>query len=378
MEETKKKTCFCVLAGAIVTLLLIATVSLLVALALPRMLNDGEHGDIPDYQTDEVYALLHVPHLIFNAARMKDVVASTPENDSDKVPTLATDTSMTVKPKLTNSAIKPSDVTDLIPRLNEFYLTLPDVGDTFDTSIINLPEKSDEVTEHPLAPTTENEDKEIISDQTVSPPPVVTISVSTVPLVTLPDFVFPESQKRPNRPAIVAEKVSSQHSYDFFMENVNFATSVEICRQINRGSRLISIESSYEKRIVDSYVRSHQLDMFGYKEDYLRYVWTGGYFDLDSSQPHALRWVDHPTPMEAFEYQPFCPESKDIHPIIDQALSQLKTQTFGLTNLSPCNRRWAHVIIDFTGRRIAGSCWQVYVRDVLSPDGLRLPFICKR
>jgi hypothetical protein len=147
------------------------------------------------------------------------------------------------------------------------------------------------------------------------------------------DFVFPES-KRPDRPFVIAEKVSAQHSYDFFKENVDYATAVEICREIGRGGRLLSIESSHEKRIIDAYVTSYQTEIFGYKEDYLKYVLTGGYFDLGSIHPYALRWVDHPTPMEAFEYQQFCPESKDIKVIIDQALSELEKRTFGLTNLN--------------------------------------------
>ena len=162
--------------------------------------------------------------------------------------------------------------------------------------------------------------------------------VSPKLLTTLPDyFVFPES-KRPNRPVLTAEKVSGQYSYDFFTENVNFAMSVEICREINRGSRLLWIESSMDKRIVDAYVKAYELEMFGNKEDYLRYVWTGGYFDLDSDKPYALRWVDHPTPKEGFGYQQFCPESKNVHSIIDQALSELKAHTFGFTNLNSTNR----------------------------------------
>ena len=224
------------------------------------------------------------------------------------------------------------------------------------------------------------ESDQFIVSASILPSPVEISSTVSPSVIKAPYpnvAVFHES-KRPTRPALTAEKVSTQYSYDFFAENVNYVTGVEFCRQIRRGSRLLSIESSHEKRIVDAYVKSRQFEIFGYKEDYLRYIWTGGYFDLDSNQPYTLRWVDHPTPMKAFEYQQFCPESKNIHKIIDQALSGLKSITLGLTNLNPCNRHWAHVIIDFTGHRINQSCWQILTSDVLSPDDFRLPFVCQR
>jgi hypothetical protein len=224
------------------------------------------------------------------------------------------------------------------------------------------------------------ESDQFIVSASILPSPVEISSTVSPSVIKAPYpnvAVFHES-KRPTRPALTAEKVSTQYSYDFFAENVNYVTGVEFCRQISRGSRLLSIESSHEKRIVDAYVKSRQFEIFGYKEDYLRYIWTGGYFDLDSNQPYTLRWVDHPTPMKAFEYQQFCPESKNIHKIIDQALSGLKSITLGLTNLNPCNRHWAHVIIDFTGHRINQSCWQILTSDVLSPDDFRLPFVCQR
>lgn len=96
---------------------------------------------------------------------------------------------------------------------------------------------------------------------------------------------------------------------------------------------------------------------------------------MESHQPYELRWVDHPTPTEASSFWNFCPESKDVQLVIDQALSLLKAQTSGASNLNPCDRRWAHVILDFTGHRIGRSCWQILDRDILSADGWKLPFI---
>lgn len=209
----------------------------------------------------------------------------------------------------------------------------------------------------------------------VLPLPMVT-SVMKRP-APFPDFVFSKN-KHLARPVVTAEKVAAQHSYDFFAERSTYVKSVEMCRHISKGSRLLSIEAVQEERIVDAYVKSHQNEIFGYAEEYSRYIWTGGYFDLESYQPYELRWIDHPASIEISSYRNFCPESRDVQSVIDQALFSLKAQTSGVSNLNPCDRRWAHVILDFTGHRIGRSCWQILDRDILSADGWKLPFICKR
>ncbi|KAI9559598.1 hypothetical protein GHT06_013603 [Daphnia sinensis] len=236
-------------------------------------------------------------------------------------------------------------------------------------------ERYEEVTNDFILKSTVPVSADKIFDAAVLPSAMVT-AVITRP-APFPDFVFSKNN-RPPRPVITAEKVSAQHSYDFFTEWVSYAKSVEICRQIGQRSRLLSIQAAHEERIVDAYVQSHQKEIFGYTDEFSRYIWTGGYFDLESHQPYELRWVDHPTPTEASSYRNFCPELGDVHLVIDQALSILKAQTSGASNLNPCDRRWAHVILDFSGHRIGRSCWQILGRDILSADGWKLPFICKR
>lgn len=194
----------------------------------------------------------------------------------------------------------------------------------------------------------------------------------------IPFTVFPFPQDgHPKEPILTAEKVSGKYIYDFYSESVSYETSVEFCRHLSKGSRLLSIESNEERRAIDAYVQGYRREMFKRRKN--RFVWTGGYFDLESEQPYELRWIDQPKSNADQEtYLNFCPESNNTKEVIDSAIMNLKLRLKDMTDLNPCDRSWAHVITDYRGHRLRQSCWQIIERDIHKPDEWKLPFVCKR
>ena len=171
------------------------------------------------------------------------------------------------------------------------------------------------------------------------------------------------------------------YNYEFYSENVNFETAVKFCRRRSKGSRLLSIESHDEKRSIDAYVNGYQEKMFKTRKD--RFVWTGGYFDLESEQPYELRWVDQRT-STGYEpvYRSFCQEVNNTRMAIDTTLTKIKlrvektTKTENITNLNPRDRRWMYVISDYNGGRISQSCWHIIEDNIVGE--WKLPFVCKQ
>lgn len=180
----------------------------------------------------------------------------------------------------------------------------------------------------------------------------------------------------PNHPVVTAEKVSGKYIYNFYSESVSYETGVTFCRRFGKGSHLLSIESYDERKTIDAYISGYQTEMFNKRE--ARFLWTGGYFDLESDHPYDLHWLDNPTAIKETTYYNFCPESVNTREMIDLALSKLKSRSQGLLALKPYDRRWAHVIVDYRNNRISQSCWQIIERDILSPEEWKLPFVCKQ
>lgn len=114
-----------------------------------------------------------------------------------------------------------------------------------------------------------------------------------------------------------------------------------------KGSSVFSLESVYYKSLVDHSPSHH-------------FLWTGGYFDLESKEPYLLRWLDNPT--DAFQpYNNFCQESREFHEIIRR-------------NILASNTRRLHVVADFRDTR--QGCWQIVNENLLLPEQWKLPFVC--
>lgn len=146
---------------------------------------------------------------------------------------------------------------------------------------------------------------------------------------------------------------------------VPFTTMKEVCQ---KESSWLTIESRCDDILLDNAVRNNRSAIFAKTNEEQRLLWTGGFFNLTTSD--EWQWLDESAKTE---YDHFC-QPNETKAIIAKARKRSVTMLY--------------IVKDYRGDKFSKngrSCWQVYYHEQLTEMGFsfpadktpRLPFACR-
>jgi hypothetical protein len=146
---------------------------------------------------------------------------------------------------------------------------------------------------------------------------------------------------------------------------VPFTTMKEVCQ---KESSWLTIESRCDDILLDNAVRNNRSAIFAKTNEEQRLLWTGGFFNLTTSD--EWQWLDESAKTE---YDHFC-QPNETEAIIAKARKRSVTMLY--------------IVKDYRGDKFnknGRSCWQIYNQEQLTDMGFsfpadktpRLPFACR-
>lgn len=190
--------------------------------------------------------------------------------------------------------------------------------------------------------------------------------------------------ERENAPAFAKK-------YAAFRGSGSYWLALETCRKMGKGSTLIMPKTLNLDQDINWNVKHHFRKIFGEGSSdpsWRPLIWTGGYFNLSSSNPLKVRWIADPHAKEdtkkkqiqywgasnekPFQYENFCGKKELYEKMVNDAIKEERDAS----HTTGCIKGRIFVIAkDFRAGQVEG-CWHVYDLDFLSKHEYKLHLIC--
>ncbi len=176
------------------------------------------------------------------------------------------------------------------------------------------------------------------------------------------------------------------NEYVTFSGRSTYNIAQETCKKLAPGSQMLATKSLGRDHEVNKRVERYYMEIFGEDNgDPKRrtLIWTGGYFNLSSTNPTKLRWTgDLDANLETYheptthpnEYENFCGTIEYYHKLINNAISEERDAAA----TTGCIRDRIFVVTkDFREGQPVQGCWHVYDLDYLIRHDYKLHLICQ-
>lgn len=180
--------------------------------------------------------------------------------------------------------------------------------------------------------------------------------------------------------------------YAAFRGSGSYWLAQETCRKMGSGSTLIMPKTLNLDEDINKNVERQYQKIFGENNFETRWrplIWTGGYFNLSSSNPLRVRWIADPQATmdikkiriqywgastdKPFQYENFCGPKEHYEKMVNDAIKQERDAS----HTTGCIKGRIFVIVkDFRDAQVKQGCWHVYDLDFLSKHQYKLHLIC--
>jgi hypothetical protein len=216
--------------------------------------------------------------------------------------------------------------------------------------------------------------------------------VCQVSTASLP-FVFKRNFLGDFRPGEKNELFANE--YAAFSGRGTYTMARETCQYLGSGVQMLAPKTLALDAEINRGIELHSNEIFG--EDNgdpqrRKLIWTGGYFNLSSKNPTAIRWADDPnTLLDIVEPPPirpyfissgnsklnafdnFCGTFEYYQGLIKKALNEDR----GDDEKNCIRERLFLIVKDFREDQSVPGCWTVYDSDYLSRHNYKLFLVCK-
>ena len=178
--------------------------------------------------------------------------------------------------------------------------------------------------------------------------------------------------------------------YAAFSGSGSYWLAQETCRKMGKGSTLIMPKTLNLDQDINRNVLYHYQKIFGLGSsdpDWRPLIWTGGYFNLSSSNPLRVRWLADPNAKKdikkvqiqywgaskekPFQYENFCGPKEHYEKMVNRAIKEERDES----HTTGCIKGRIIVIAkDF--RDGQDGCWHAYDLDFLSKHKYKLYLVC--